>query len=161
MPENQNAEGQTGTWTDPYTSYHFAVDINGDIQGRFVECSPIEVDVEAIKYREAGRSQHVHVLPGRVEYADVTLRYGMTKSGQLWDWMQKSVNGTVERQNISIVMFGHDGNTEVLRWNLIDCWPRRWRGAALDAMSNEVAVESLVLVFERLERVVAGEAAAG
>lgn len=158
MPEEQNAQGATGHWSDPYTSFHFAIDINGVTEGRFVECSPIEVDVEPIKYREAGANQLVHRLPGRVEYADITLGYGMTKSGQLWDWMQKSINGKVDRRNVSIVMYGHDGSTEVMRWNLCNCWPRRWRGAALDAKGNQVAVETLVLVFEEFERVTAGEA---
>lgn len=155
MPEEQNAEGATGQWSDPYTSFHFAIDVNGVTEGRFVECSPIEVDVEPIRYREAGANQLVHRLPGRVEYADITLRYGMTKSGQLWEWMQKSLNGKVDRRNVSLVMYGHDGSTEVMRWNLRNCWPRRWRGAALNAKGSEVAVETLVLVFEEFERVTA------
>lgn len=155
MPEEQN-QGATGQWSDPYTSIHFAIDVNGITEGRFVECSPIEVDVESIKYREAGANQLVHLLPGRVEYADITLRYGMTKSGQLWDWMQTSINGKVDRRNVSVIMYGHDGSTEVMRWNLRNCWPRRWRGAALDALGSEVAVETLVLVFEEFERVSAG-----
>ncbi|WP_347329656.1 phage tail protein [Marinimicrobium locisalis] len=156
MPEEQNAQGAAGQWTDPYTAIHFAIDVNGVTEGRFVECSPIEVDVEPIKYREGGAKQLVHSLPGQVKYADVTLRYGMTKSGQLWDWMQKSIKGTVDRRNVSIIMYGHDGATEVVRWNLRNCWPRRWRGAALDALGNQVAVETLVLVFEEFERVAAG-----
>ena len=153
MPETQNPEGATGQWTDPYTSFHFAIDINGVTEGRFVECSGLEVDVEAIKYREAGAKQIVRRLPGRLEYADLTLRYGMSRSMQLWQWMQASIAGTVERRNVSVVMFGHDGATEVMRWNLRNAWPRSWRGAPLDALGNQVAVETLVLVFEELERV--------
>lgn len=155
MPE-QDEQGATGQWTDPYTSIHFAIDVNGVTEGRFVECSPIEVDVEPIKYREAGANQLVRRLPGRVAYSDITLRYGMTKSKQLWDWMQTSIDGKVERRNVSIIMYGHDGTTEVMRWNLRNSWPTRWRGANLDTMGNEVAVETLVLVFEEFERVVAG-----
>ncbi|MCO6440146.1 MAG: phage tail protein [Nitrococcus mobilis] len=156
MPETRNPEGTTGQWSDPYASFHFAIDINGVTEGRFVECSGLGVDVEAIKYREAGANQIVRRLPGRVEYADLTLRYGMSRSMQLWHWMQASVTGTVERRNVSVVMFGHDGATEVMRWNLRNAWPRSWRGAPLDALGNQVAVETLVLVFEELERVPAG-----
>lgn len=164
MPETQSSGGATGQWSDPYTSFHFAIDINGVTEGRFVECSSLGVDVEAIKYREAGARQIVHRLPGRLEYADLTLRYGMTSSTQLWHWMQSSIAGTVERRNVSVVLFGSDGVTEVLRWNLRNAWPRSWRGAPLDALGNQVAVETLVLVFEELERVPAGgggEPAAG
>lgn len=155
MPETQNADAatSTGQWTDPYTSFHFAIDINGVTEGRFVECSSLGVEVEAIKYREAGAHQIVHRLPGRVEYADLTLRYGMTGSTQLWRWMQSSIAGTVERRNVSVVMYGRDGASEVMRWNLRNAWPRSWRGAPLDAMGSQVAVETLVLVFDELERV--------
>lgn len=159
MPEQQASNGATttGQWADPYTSFHFAIDINGVTEARFVECSSPGVDVEAIKYREGGPNrQIVHRLPGRVEYSDLTLRYGMTASMQLWQWMQASIAGTVDRRNVSIIMYGHDGTTEVMRWNLVNAWPRSWRGAQLDAMGNEVAVETLVLVFEEFQRVPAG-----
>ena len=46
-----------------------------------------------------------------------------------------------------------DGTTEVMRWDLINAWPSAWRGAALDALSHEVAIESLTIVFESLNRV--------
>ena len=37
-----------------------------------------------------------------------------------------------------------------LRWDLINAWPSEWRGAPLDALGREVAIESLTLVFETL-----------
>ena len=40
----------------------------------------------------------------------------------------------------------------MLRWDLINAWPSRWRGASLDALDREVAIESLTLVFETLDR---------
>ena len=154
MPETQNTEGAgAGQWSDPYTSFHFAIDVNGVTEGRFVECSSLGVDVEAIKYREAGANAIVHRLPGRVEYSDLTLRYGMTSSMQLWQWMQASIAGNVDRRNVSVIMYGHDGATEVMRWNLRGAWPRSWRGAPLDALGNNVAIETLVLVFDEFERV--------
>lgn len=153
MPDEQKSQGATGQWSDPYTSFHFAIDVNGVTEGRFVECSPIEVDVQPIKYREGGSNQLVHCLPGCVTYADITLRYGMSSSLQLWQWMQQSIDGKVNRRNVSLVMYGHDGSTEVMRWNLRNCWPRCWRGAPLNANGCDVAVETLVLVFEEFKRV--------
>ena len=137
---------------DPYRVYNFKLEIGGVAEGHFTECEGLGIDVEAIKYREAGNSQLVRRLPGRVEYADVTLRYGLTTSTELWDWFHTAVTGTVRRENPSIVMLDPDGTTEVMRWNLINAWPAKWRGARLDAMSNEVAIESLTLVFDAMER---------
>jgi phage tail-like protein len=40
----------------------------------------------------------------------------------------------------------------VTRWNLVNAWCTQWRGAMLDAQSQEVAIESLTLVCETLDR---------
>ena len=41
---------------------------------------------------------------------------------------------------------------ETLRWNLYDAWPVEWNSAPLDALGKEVAVESITLAFEALDR---------
>ena len=50
-------------------------------------------------------------------------------------------------------MVDSEGASEVMRWNLVDAWPSSSRGAPLDALSEEIAIEDLVLVFDSLERV--------
>lgn len=143
---------EAGTFTEPFRAYNFKLVINGVTEGHFTECSDLAVRVQTIKYREAGQNQIVHSLGGPVEYADVVLRYGLTTSRELWEWMMKSVAGTVERRNVSIVMLDSAGVTESLRWNLIEAWPCEWRGAPLDALARTVAIETLRLTFNRLER---------
>ena len=82
----------------------------------------------------------------------VTLRYGLTSSRELWDWLQSAAQGRVERKNVSILMLDSQGTSEVMRWNLIDAWPSEWHSASLDALSREVAIESMTLVYDTLER---------
>src|SRR5262245_12906728 len=149
MAEEQAA---TGAAVDPYRAYNFKLEIQGVTEGHFTECSEMGVSVEAIAYREGGVGEVGHRLPGRVEYADIRLRYGLTSSADLWQWFMSAVKGKVERRNVSIVMLDSDGATEVLRWNLINAWVREWRGALLDALGQEAAIESVTLVFETLER---------
>jgi len=50
------------------------------------------------------------------------------------------------------VLVDSDGATEVMRWNLINAWVTQWRGTQLDALSQDVAIESLTLVCETLDR---------
>ena len=152
MPNGTPAAAPAGTVPDPYRNYNFKLEIQGVTQAHFTECSNIGVRVEAIAYRQGGIQQVVHRLPGRVEYADVTLRYGLTASTELWQWFQTAVTGNVQRRNVSIILLGSDGFTEAMRWNLVNVWPREWRGAPLDALGQEVAIETLTLVFETLER---------
>ena len=146
------APAQTGAWTDPYRAYNFKLEIQGVTEGHFTECSGLGVKVDVISYREGGNSQVIHRLPGQVSYADVTLRYGLTNSRQLWEWFLTSMRGKVERRNISIVLVDSDGVTEAMRWNLINAWVSEWRGAVLNASTHEVAIEAVTIVFETLER---------
>ena len=137
---------------DPSRAYNFKLEIQGVTTGHFTECTGLGVRVGGIKYREGGVSQDVHRLPGPVEYADVTLKYGVTSSSDLWEWFRKSINGKVERRNVSIIMLQPDGASEAQRWNLMSAWPSKWNGPPLDALSQEAAIESLTLVFEGLQR---------
>jgi phage tail-like protein len=146
------AAAQTGVWTDPYRAYNFKLEIQGVTEGHFTECTGLGVKVDVISYREGGNGQIIHRLPGQVSYADITLRYGLTNSRLLWDWFLTSVQGKVERRNISIVLVDSDGVTGVMRWNLINAWVSEWRGAQLNASIHEVAIETMTLVFENLER---------
>lgn len=153
-PPPANTSGaQPGVWIDPYRAYNFKLEIQGVVQGHFTSCSGLEVRVRPIRYREGGVSAIVHTIPGYTEYGDVTLQYGLTDSRELWDWLLTVVNGRVERRSVSIIMLDPDGVAEKMRWNLLRAWPSRWVGAPLDALQHEIAIESLTLVYESLERV--------
>ncbi|NIM94252.1 MAG: phage tail protein [Anaerolineales bacterium] len=143
---------ETGTITDPYRAYNFKLIIEGKTEAHFTACKGLGVKVDAIKYRQGGERQVVRAIPGQVEYEPVTLYYGLTDSRELFEWLMTAVNGNVERQNVSILMLDSEGVSEVTRWNLENAWPAVWRGASLDAMSHEVAIESLTLVYEGLQR---------
>jgi phage tail-like protein len=143
---------------DPYRAYNFKLEIMGVTEGHFTQCDGLGIRVRSIAYREGGAAQVVRRLPGQVEYSDITLRYGLTASRELWEWFMSGVKGTVERKNVSIVMLASDGVTEVVRWNLVSAWVTEWRGAKLDALGQDVAIETLTVTFETLERV--GETAA-
>jgi len=154
MPEVQPPPAPTpqpGTWTDPYGAYNWRLDIQGKTEARFSRCSGIGVKVHSPAYREGGIRAVTHRLVGPVEYADVTLEYGLTDSKDMWNWMVASIEGRVERINVSVIMLKPDGVTEAFRWDLMNAWPSQWTGAVLDALSHEVAIASLTLVYESLE----------
>jgi phage tail-like protein len=137
---------------DPYRAYNFKLVIQGVSEGHFTECSGLGVKVDSIKYREAGNNQVIRHIPGQVDYSAVTLRYGVTNSHDLWDWLMTAVNGQVERKNVSVLLLDSQGVAEVVRWDLINAWPSEWQGAGLNALNHEVAIESLTLVYETISR---------
>jgi phage tail-like protein len=152
QPTAAPSGAQPGVFHDPYRSYNFKLVIQGVTEGHFTECSDMSIKIDAIRYREGGQNQIVHRIPGQVEYGDVTLRYGLTSSTELWNWLMTGVKGKVERKNVSIVMLESDGVAEVLRWDLVNAWVSQWRGAPLDALGRQLAIESITLVFETLDR---------
>jgi phage tail-like protein len=62
------------------------------------------------------------------------------------------VNGNVVRQNVSIILVAPNGTDEVMRYDLGNAWISAWRAAPLDALGQEVAIDTLTLVFETLDR---------
>jgi phage tail-like protein len=153
MAEQQAAaQPAASAYVDPFRAFNFKMEVQGVTEGHFTEVDGLEAKVTPISYREAGNSQVVHFVPGRTEYGAITLRYGLTRSRELYDWFMTGIKGKVQRKNISIVLLDSDGTTEVLRWNMVNAWVTQWRGALLDAQSQEVAIESLTLVCETLER---------
>jgi phage tail-like protein len=136
---------------DIYRNYNFILDIGEGPVGYFTEVTGLSVDIEAIDYREGGAGPAVRKLAGRAKYGDITLKWGMSNSRDLWDWMMTAASGSVERRHISIILTS-PGGAEQTRWNLTNAWPSGWRGAELDAMGNDAALESLTLVCEGMER---------
>lgn len=135
---------------DPYKNFRFLVEIDGLTQAGFSECSGLGSKVEVIEYREGGEPTTVRKLPGRVSYPDITLKWGVTVSRELFDWHRGVVQGQIQRKNCSIILLDDSGAQKV-RWNLFNAWPSKWDGPALNAKGSEVAIETLTITCEGLE----------
>ncbi len=146
MPQQDN---------DIYRNYNFVLKIQGQDIAYFTEVSGLSVDVETIEHHEGGAIAP-RKLPGQVTYGDVTLKWGLTKNRELTDWLNSVVQGNVEPRDIHIVLRKPNGIDEATRWILHSAWPCSWRGANLSAKDNDVAIETMVLTHEGLERGTAG-----
>jgi phage tail-like protein len=153
-------DSQPGNTNDPYRAYNFKLLINNITSGHFTEVTGLGVHLERISFRKVGNNAIVRAIPGGVTYPSVTLKFGVTASTDVWDWLLTAVAGEVSRRNASIVMLDASGSTEALRWNLPNAWPEAWHGAPLDALSRELAIETLVLAHDGLEREAGGAPAA-
>jgi phage tail-like protein len=143
---------QTGQRVDPFRSFNFLVEIEGIAQASFSECTGLGSTTEVIENREGGDNRTVRKLPGKTSYADISLKWGLTSSTELWNWRQQIADGIVVRKNGSIVVYDLTNRTEVARWNFFRAWPTRWEGPALNARGNDIAIDTLVLAHEGLAR---------
>ena len=146
----------TGTRIDPYTSYLFHIEIEGIAEAMFKECSGLQYETEVLPVEEGGVNDHVHKLPGRTKYSNLTLKRGMTESTSLWNWYMKVVQGKVQRKNISVVLYepvkgkaGEDSDVrEVKRWSFVSAYPIKWAGPILKADESAIGIETLEIAHE-------------
>ncbi len=136
---------------DPYKGFRFRVEVQGIQQAGFSECSSVGSHIEVVEYREGGDVASVRKLPGKVSYPDITLKWGMTDSHELYDWHMKAVKGQIQRLSGSVVQLDDTGNEKV-RWNFSNAWPSKWDGPTFSAKGNDVSIETLVLTCDRIER---------
>ncbi|MCB8963020.1 MAG: phage tail protein [Ardenticatenales bacterium] len=138
---------------DPYRAYNFTVRVSGidDGQFNFTECSGLQASVANQEYREGGQEPLVRQIPTGVSYQPVTLKYGVTSSQTLWNWLTQATTGQVERKNVTIAMLNTDGQTIAAEWTLLNAWPQAWESTELDPGSSELAIASLSLVFDQLQ----------
>jgi phage tail-like protein len=141
----------TGKRVDPYRNFNFLVEIKGITQAGFTDCSGFGASADPIEYREGGDNTTNRKLPGPTKYPNITLKWGLTDSRELYDWFRDVTRGKIDRRDGSIILNDLDG-TEKMRWNFYEAWPTKWDGADFSAKGTDVAIETLELAHERIER---------
>jgi phage tail-like protein len=143
---------QPGQRVDPYGNFNFLLEIEGIARATFAEVTGGDSTVDVTEYREGGDNTTPRKLPGQTKHANLVLRWGTTHDLELWNWHRDVVRGTVVRRNGSIVGLDRR-NEEVARWNFVSAWPAKYDMPDFNAEGNDVAVESLELAHEGIERV--------
>jgi phage tail-like protein len=141
----------TAQRVDPYRNFNFLVEIDGVTQAGFSDCSGFGSSTDPIEYREGGENTTVRKLPGMTKHTNITLKWGLTDSREMYDWYREIVAGKVDRKNGSIVVLDLDGK-EKLRWNFFQGWPTKWDGPDFSAKGTDVAIETLEIAHEGIER---------
>lgn len=137
--------------TDPYRGFNFHIEIDGVSEAGFQECTGLDANTASVEYREGTDPNHVRHLTGLNNFSPINLRRGITDSTSLWSWRQKIMDGQKDTRNVSIVLYD-EAQQEKLRWNLTKAWPTNWTGPTFNATSNEVAIESLEIVYDEMKK---------
>lgn len=140
----------------PYGNQHFRVDLGTGEEGPAAAFSQIvlpDISIDVIQYRTGSdKESSTHKLPGLVHYGNVTLRRGIIGSLNLYAWIDQVRNGDANaRRTVVISLLSEDLTNVVLTWKLLRAWPVKYSFATLDAKGTDVAMEELVLTFERLD----------
>jgi phage tail-like protein len=138
---------------DPYINSRFRLQINGIVQGDFVECAIADTSSDPIEYRVGTDPGSMRKQPGLTKYGNITLKWGLTDSKELWDWRKKVIDGKIDdaRQNGSIIILDEQGNPK-LQWDFVRGWPSKYDPADYNAKGNDIAIETLEITHEGLLR---------
>jgi phage tail-like protein len=142
---------ETARRIDPFLNYNFLVELDGVAGAVFSEVSGLDSTIEPVEYREGWENTTVRKLPGKATYSNIVLKWGMTADMRLYDWYQQTVLGNVQRRNGSIIVLDRRGK-EVARWNFVNAWPTKYDIPDFNATGKDVAIETLELVHEGVER---------
>jgi phage tail-like protein len=141
---------------NPLVSFHFALEFQGKVAGYFTEISGVgsEHEVVELKAVDSKGREVVQKVPGRLKWNDITLKRGVTKEMDLWNWRKEIEDGKVDnsRRNGSIVMFDQTLK-EVARWNFERAWPTKVSGPTFQADSNAFGIEEMTLTYEYITRI--------
>jgi len=135
---------------NPYPNHSFAVDLGtGDAIG-FSEVDLPSGEIEVIEYREGNEIARARKLPGLATYANVTLKRGVTGNLELFEWWRSVRDGQLLRRKVTITLLDEQ-RQPVQRWVLRDAWPAKLDYSPLNALGNEVVIETLELAHEGFE----------
>ena len=139
----------------PLRNVRYLLEIDGIAVAAFSQCGLPENSTEVVEYREGTDRPTVRKLWSLNDYGTLTLEKGTTEDSlELFEWRKLVEQGQVDeaRRNIAVVLLDEEGEPAA-RWEFRDAWPTQYGGPDLDATGNEVAIESLEIDHEGMERV--------
>lgn len=144
MPGRRHHDGSGG--------HGFGLEVDGVQVTMLTEVRGLGWEREVIELREGGDPDAAtRRLPGRMKTGEVTLTRGLTADLTFVQWMRDPVPVGQPRRAVSLALFDREGRA-VARFHLENAWPSKLEIADLRSEGNEVALESLTLVHEGLER---------
>jgi phage tail-like protein len=141
----------------PYVQFNFLVDLgtgntNGPEAG-FQEISGIGMEVTVAEYRNGNHKENsVMKITGMNKSTDVTMKRGVIGSLNLYQWLNEIRNGSENSLRTVTIQLQNEDHTDVVAtWKLMRARIIKHTSGPLNAKGTDVAMEELVLAYERLE----------
>lgn len=143
----------------PFRGFRFKVEFDGVESAGFSEVSGGDISVDVVEYREGNEVRTTpRKLSGLTKYGNITLKWGVIGSLEMMEWLHSVASDNtsgptgIARKTIMIKLLddtGADGPS----WEVINAWPSHYTGPSLNAIGSEMAIESLELAHEGINRV--------
>jgi phage tail-like protein len=131
----------------PLTVSRFTVQFDGANPLPIAEVAGIEVDIAVVETREGNQLSSAQKQPGQASYPNLVLRRPLTGDLSLWQWLQQTISGAPSAKNVTVRLLNSQ-ESPALTWSFRNAFPVKWTGPALNALSSDVAIETLELAHE-------------
>ena len=141
----------------PYTQFNFLVDLGtGVTEGPaagFQEVSGIGMEVTVTEYRNGNSKENsVMKITGLNKSTDVTMKRGIIGSLDLYQWLNQIRNGDQNALRTVTIQLQNEDRTETVQtWKLLRARIIKHTSGPFNAKGTDVAMEEMVLAYERLE----------
>ncbi len=140
---------------DPAVSFHFSLEVQGQITGFFTSVEGVgsESEVAEHKVTDQQKKPQIMKVPGRLTWTEITLKRGITSNRDAWDWRKLVEDGSVNdaRSDGSIIMYDQIGSP-VAQWDFVKGWPSKITGPSISSENSDIAVEEITIVHEGITR---------
>src|ERR1700753_1256383 len=143
----------------PVVQFNFLVDLGtGNTSGPdagFQEVSGIGMEVTVAEYRNGNHKENsVMKITGMNKSTDVTMKRGIIGSLTLYNWLDQIRNGDPNAlRTVTVQLQTEDHTDVVMTWKLLRARIIKHTSGPMNAKGTDIAMEELVLAYERLEMV--------
>lgn len=141
----------------PYVQFNFLVDLGDGVtdgpQAGFQELSGIGMEVTVSEYRCGNaRENSAMKITGMNKSTDVTMKRGVIGSLNLYQWLDQIRNGDQKAMRTVTIHLQNEDHTQIVQtWKLLRARIIKHTSGPFNAKGTDVAMEELVLAYERLE----------
>jgi phage tail-like protein len=140
----------------PYCQFNFLVDLGtGATDGPhagFQEVSTISTEVAVAEYRNGNSKENsVIKITGLNKATDVTMKRGVIGALDLYAWLNDIRNGNQNALRTVTIQLQNEEHAVVQTWKLLRARLVKYTSGPFNARGSDVAIEEIVLAYERLE----------
>jgi len=140
-------------------NFHFYVGVSGTVgidhaDAKFQSVTGLDVQYDTETIKEGGENRFEHVVPVRRKVSDLTLKRGVVvvnEKSLFTGWLKKAFDDyEIRPVDLDIVLLNEE-RKPLAMWKVIHAWPKSWKMGELNAEKGEVLIETMELVYNRLE----------
>jgi phage tail-like protein len=136
----------------PQPGFHFTVlfelfpQFPNDI--RFQEVSGLTVTTQFQAWPEGGENRFVHQLPTRLQFGELVLKRGKFLGSGILHWVRQAVEHFAFKPTNLMISLLNEDHIPLYNWYVVNAIPKQLQIAGINAMNNEIVVETLTLNYQ-------------